>query len=142
MLGRHPAIEDRHDRQARPAQREGARFLFAAEEGGTLIPSDLYYQCLDGNFNSDGDGFWGEPTDGPGGSDVDLASEVSIGRISAETPAEMSNQLFKMAAYEDSPPNASCLRKVLIAGEYLGFGGASEYATATMEEIRSPAGLS
>ncbi|HEX2957469.1 MAG TPA: C25 family cysteine peptidase, partial [Chitinispirillaceae bacterium] len=44
------------------------------------IPSDLYYQCLDGNYNSDNDSHWGETTDGPGGTDVDLMAEVYIGR--------------------------------------------------------------
>lgn len=29
------------------------------------IPSDMYYACLDGDFNFDGDQYWGEKTDGP-----------------------------------------------------------------------------
>ena len=35
---------------------------------GTL-PSDLYYACLDGNFNADEDKYWGEPLDGYNGGD-------------------------------------------------------------------------
>ena len=30
----------------------------------TYLPSDLYYSCLDGTYNYDGDDRWGEPTDG------------------------------------------------------------------------------
>ena len=36
------------------------------------MPSDLYYACLDGTWDYDGDGRYGEPTDGEGGGDVDL----------------------------------------------------------------------
>ncbi|MBN1601842.1 MAG: choice-of-anchor D domain-containing protein [Chitinispirillaceae bacterium] len=100
------------------------------------IPSDLYYQCLDGNYNSDNDSYWGETTDGPGGTDVDLMAEVYIGRASAENKNEMSNFVYKTLAYENSPENSAYLRRALMVGEYLGFGGVSEYATATMEEIR------
>ena len=44
-------------------------------------PSDLYFGCLEGSFNSDGNDRWGEPDDGPGGNcDVDLKAEVFVGR--------------------------------------------------------------
>jgi subtilisin family serine protease len=113
------------------------RKLYCYAGGETdQIPSDLYYQCLDGNYNSDNDAYWGEPTDGPGGTDVDLMAEVYIGRASAETKAEMSNFVFKTLAYENAAESSPYLRKAIMVGEYLGFGGVSEYATATMEEIR------
>jgi len=104
--------------------------------GADNIPSDLYYQCLDGNYNSDGDSYWGEPTDGPGGADVDLMAEVSIGRASAENAQEMSNFVYKTLAYENESDAEPSLRKVLMIGEQLGFGGPSEYADSSMEEIR------
>ncbi len=37
------------------------------------IPSDMYYCCLDGNWNDDGDGKWGEP------GEYDLYAEVGVG---------------------------------------------------------------
>jgi hypothetical protein len=100
------------------------------------IPSDLYYQCLDGNYNSDNDTYWGETTDGPGGTDVDLMAEIYIGRASAETRAEMSNFVYKTLAYENAAESSPYLKRALMVGEELGFGGVSEYATASMEEIR------
>lgn len=100
------------------------------------IPSDLYYQCLDGTYNSDGDSYWGEPTDGPGGTDVDLMAEVYIGRASAENCLEMSNFVYKTLSYENASASAPYLRNALMVGEYLGFGGVADYATASMEEIR------
>lgn len=102
------------------------------------IPSDMYFQCLDGSYNDDGDLYWGEPHDGPGGSDVDLMAEVSIGRISAETPQEMANFIYKTLAYEKTP-SAPWLSRSCILGEELGsnFGpGEFAYAFPYMEEIR------
>jgi subtilisin family serine protease len=106
---------------------------------GEYIPSDLYFQCLDGSYNSDGDLYWGESTDGEGGGDVDLMSEVSVGRISAETPEEMANFIYKTITYENLPSETSYLSRACIAGEYLGeqFGpGEFSFATPYMEEIR------
>ncbi|HEX2955370.1 MAG TPA: S8 family serine peptidase, partial [Chitinispirillaceae bacterium] len=106
---------------------------------GEYIPSDMYFQCLDGTFNSDGDLYWGEPADGDDGSDVDLMSEVSVGRISAENPEEIANFIYKTITYENLPSEASYLTRACIAGEYLGeqFGpGEFGYATPYMEEIR------
>ncbi|MGA1870368.1 MAG: C25 family cysteine peptidase, partial [bacterium] len=104
------------------------------------IPSDLYFQCLDGSYNSDGDSRWGEPDDGqdiPGGNgDVDLMAELFIGRASAENAEEMSNFVYKTIAYENESPAEPYLRHALMAGEHLGFGGDSEYAKLSMEEIR------
>jgi hypothetical protein len=101
------------------------------------IPSDLYYQCLDGDYNRDNDDRWGEPTDGDNGGDVDLVAEVYIGRASAENAAEMANFVYKTLYYENSDPGADYLRRNLMVGEYLGFGGVMEYATATMEEVKN-----
>lgn len=104
------------------------------------IPSDLYYQCLDGTYNSDGDDRWGELTDGPGGSDVDMMAEVYIGRISAENADEMSNFIYKTLVYENHPGWDSYLGSALMAGEMLGiqFGpGEFAFAKPMMEEIRN-----
>ena len=100
------------------------------------LPSDLYFQCLDGPYDYDGDGLWGEPTDGEGGGDVDLAAEVYIGRASAEDTNEMANFVYKTLAYERETETAEYLHTALMCGEYLGFGGVSQYAWTSMEEIR------
>lgn len=113
------------------------RKLYQTLEGGEEIPSDLYYQCLDGTYNYDADNYWGESTDGIGGGEVDLLAEVSIGRASAETPEEMSNFVYKTLKYETDSEGSSYLHKALMCGELLGFGGVSEYATASMEEVRN-----
>ncbi|MHC4607866.1 MAG: C25 family cysteine peptidase, partial [Planctomycetota bacterium] len=100
------------------------------------IPSDLYFQCLDGPFNDDGDTHYGETNDGAGGGDIDLLSEVYIGRFSAANTTEMSNAVYKTIAYETHSSSDSYLRKALIAGEHLGFGGIGDYGKPYMEEVR------
>jgi len=100
----------------------------------TNIPSDSYYGCLDGNYNSDGDGKWGEPTDGPGGGEVDLYAEVFVGRAPVENLSDMRNIVRKTLAYESSSDDYLTLPYAV--GEHLGFGGDSQYAKKSMEEIR------
>ena len=80
------------------------------------IPSDYYYACLDGDWNSDGDELWGEPTDGIDGGDIDLDPEISVGRIAADTANEALNQINKIITFENRQ-NPSY--KALILGERL-----------------------
>ncbi len=103
------------------------------------IPSDLYYQCLDGTFNSNGNDRWGEPDDGEGGREVDLHAEVQIGRVAAETQTEINLWFAKINTYERDREagSAGYLRSALMVGEHLGFGGISEYATGMMEQVRN-----
>jgi hypothetical protein len=59
------------------------------------MPSDLYFGCLDGTWNDDGDELWGEyPSDNP-----DLLPEVYVGRFPAETQAEFDNIIRKTMYY-------------------------------------------
>lgn len=79
------------------------------------IPSDLYFGCLDGTWNGDGDAIWGESNDGDGGGDIDWESEVYVGRIPADDPVEAQNQIHKIITFEAGiRPN-----KTLLAGEKL-----------------------
>ncbi|HOC00116.1 MAG TPA: C25 family cysteine peptidase [Verrucomicrobiota bacterium] len=64
------------------------------------IPCDLYYACLDGPWNADGDDRWGEPTDGSGSGDVDLLAEVFVGRAPVDTPEEVATFVDKCLRYE------------------------------------------
>jgi subtilisin family serine protease len=79
-----------------------------APEGGfwASTPSDLYYQCLDGSFDSDQDLIWGEPTDGGDrldgrpGEDVDLYAELSVGRVPASNGQHVVNWVRRQLSYE------------------------------------------
>ena len=100
------------------------------------VPSDLYYACLDGPYNRDGDNRWGEYSDGLNGGDVDLFADVHIGRASAENAEEFSNFVYKTIAYETCSSSDAYLHTALMVGQYMGFSGDSKYAKPAMEEIR------
>jgi len=61
------------------------------------IPTDLYYAALDGNWNADGDDYWGEYED-----DVDFIAEVYVGRAPVNTVDEINNFLNKTLSFESS----------------------------------------
>jgi hypothetical protein len=79
------------------------------------IPADMYYSCLDGTFDHNGNSIYGEPNDGLGGGEVDLFAEVYVGRAPVDSSAEVSNFVKKTLAYK----SAAFLPKALMAGEYL-----------------------
>jgi hypothetical protein len=95
------------------------------------IPSDLYYACIYGSFNSDCDKNFGEPNDGENGGDVNLFAEVYVGRACTDNAIEVQNFVSKTIAYMNSDSNDSYLKKVLLVGEFLGFGFGGLY----MEEL-------
>lgn len=91
------------------------RFFF----GGTLIPTDQYFACLDGDWNADGDGLYGEGifTVTPG-DEADLYPDVFIGRAPVETTTEVATFIAKSMAYEKTPP-AGYAKKVCYLAEVL-----------------------
>ncbi|KYK24510.1 hypothetical protein AYK24_05995 [Thermoplasmatales archaeon SG8-52-4] len=113
------------------------RCIYANETGLPLsdewfeeddIPSDVYYACLDGNFNYDGDERWGEDEIGNDEADIDeadLLSEVWVGRACIDSEDDISNFTMKVINYQNS--NDPYLKEVLFVGEHLGFPGVSEW---------------
>ncbi|MCD6219536.1 choice-of-anchor J domain-containing protein [Candidatus Calescamantes bacterium] len=77
------------------------------------IPCDMYYGCLDGDWDADGDGVYGEVED-----NVDMLAEVYVGRAPVETPEEVNNFVNKVITYENSF-DASYHKEVLLVGEKL-----------------------
>jgi len=76
------------------------------------IPADLYYSALDGNWNSDGDAFWGEP-----GED-DLLPDVAVARMPFSNASELQHMLNKSYKYQFTPV-AGEFRNIIMAGENL-----------------------
>ena len=99
----------------------------------TTMPSDLYYACLDGTYNYDNDSKWGEPNDGDGGKDIDLLAEVYVGRACVDNAKEAQNFVKKTTGYADS--DDSYLKKVLMAGEYLGDYGIATWGGNYMDQL-------
>ncbi|MCJ7670334.1 MAG: C25 family cysteine peptidase, partial [Dehalococcoidia bacterium] len=90
-----------------------------ASLGDSDIPADMYYACLDGTFDDDADGVYGEPNDGPGGGEVDLFAEVYVGRAPVDSEAEVQNFVGKTLAYQSMAMTDENLRKVWMVGEKL-----------------------
>jgi hypothetical protein len=71
---------------------------FWVSTGGYTDPdmaADMYFGCLDGNFDADGDHIYAEPNDG-----VDWLEEVFVGRAPVETVAEADIFVNKVIDYE------------------------------------------
>ena len=102
-------------------------------DGTSDMPGDVFFACLDGTWNSDGDSYWGEPNDGPGGTDVDLVAEVYVGRAAGDNSTEMTRFVNKTIWYLTS--QHSLPENVLLVGEYLGFGGVAEYGGNYLDEL-------
>jgi len=75
------------------------------------LPGDIYYTGLDGDWDNDGDGVYGEPYHltelGPGalGEEADLLAEVYVGRATVSTVQEAWNFVNKTMLYERSYVN-------------------------------------
>jgi hypothetical protein len=96
----------------------------------TDLPSDLYYSCLDGNWNADGDQYFGEP------GEEDLLSEVIVGRLPVDSAAEIENSLRKISSYALAPVPEQC-RSVGFLGELLwSISGVNTWGGDYKDEIR------
>jgi hypothetical protein len=91
------------------------RYLYSSYYyGGTLIPADIYFACLDGTFNADGDTQFGEqPVDSP-----DLYPELIVGRVPVSSPLAADVVVGKIIAYE-TPLDTEYTDKVLLLAEVL-----------------------
>ncbi|MEZ7890688.1 MAG: C25 family cysteine peptidase [Candidatus Wallbacteria bacterium] len=118
-----------------PVRKLTAGFKWDNQTFKQELPGDVYYANLDGSFDENNNGIFGEPNDGVNGGDIDMFSELAVGRVPAENAAELSNFLKKdMAAYGyfDSQEYG----KVSFAGENL-FPGV--WGKTYMKEIETGA---
>jgi hypothetical protein len=76
------------------------------------LPGDIYYGALDGDWNLDGDGRWGEPGEG------DLFPEVSVGRACVSDEDDLEQFMRKHMLYQEAPVLEHTTR-MLMVGEKL-----------------------
>jgi len=88
------------------------------DEDFDVLPGDIYYSGLDGNWDSDGDGVYGELTGLLGKDEADLLAEVFVGRATVSTEKQAWNLVNKTIAYEKGYSNQYG-KDVLLVGEYL-----------------------
>jgi hypothetical protein len=96
------------------------------------IPADMYYSCLDGTFDHNGNGIYGEPDDGPGGGEVDLYAEVYVGRAPVDSSTEVSNFVKKTLAYDSAP----FLPKALMVGEDMEWNDMAKWGGNFKDEVK------
>jgi len=98
-----------------------ARHVKVFAHSSRSIPADLYYAGLDGDWDSDGDGIYGEGVGEGGGSsgeEADLLPEVQVGRATVDSQQEAENFVSKVLAYE-SERSSGYLNNSLLVGERL-----------------------
>ena len=76
------------------------------------LPSDLYFAALDGNWDENQNGIWGEE------GEEDWLPELAVGRASVSTIAEAANFVNKQIDYQSSPVSSD-LSRYLMIGEQL-----------------------
>ncbi len=104
---------------------------------GEDMPVDMYYGCVDPaacTFDYNANNYYGEPTDGVDGGDVDLHAEIYVGRAAVQNAAELENFVVKTLTYDSS--QSEYLARISMVGEWLDFGGVTEYAKDSLEQIR------
>jgi Peptidase family C25/FG-GAP-like repeat len=81
------------------------RFARTIFYGGENIPCDMYFSCLDGNWNADGDSVFGEgfTSVSDPGDNVDLLPEVYVGRAAVSSLADADLFVDKTLQYEKTP---------------------------------------
>jgi Peptidase family C25/FlgD Ig-like domain/Propeptide_C25 len=88
-------------------------YCYVDSGGGTeddSIPSDLYYSALDGTWDDDNDGIWGEI------DEDDLLPDIAVARLPFSDLDELENMLHKTISYQTSPVLGE-LNSPLLAGE-------------------------
>ncbi len=102
------------------------RYLYdidGVEADEERITSDVYYQCLDGDYNYDKDGNWGEEYDGVNGDKIDLLAEIYIGRAPVDDENDISAFVEKTLSYENTDWfDDPYVQNVLSCGENLWTG--------------------
>ena len=105
------------------------RFLFCQakenEEDQDQLPSDMYYACLDGTLNDDGDDLWGEV-----GED-DLLPELGVGRLPFNNETQFQNIMNKTFSYLQYPVLGEFTSPIL-GVEHLGDG---VYGSSDLERL-------
>ena len=100
-------------------------YCFAQEGYEDQLPADMYYACLDGTLNDDGDDLWGEV-----GED-DLLPELGIGRLPFNNVEQFNTIMGKTISYLLDPVLGEFTSPILGA-EHLGDG---YYGSDDMERL-------
>ncbi|MFX1557368.1 MAG: C25 family cysteine peptidase [Promethearchaeota archaeon] len=81
-------------------------------------PTDFYYADLDGTWDDDNDGNWGENSSNNayGVDEISWTPEVYVGRFPADNEIELAIMVNKSLKYEKNPSIGNWMNKMLLAG--------------------------
>lgn len=84
----------------------------------TYKPTDFYYADLDGNWDDDGDGKWGESSinNQQGIDEIEWTPEVYVGRLPASNDEDLEIMVNKTLKYETDPKIGDWMNSFLLAG--------------------------
>lgn len=101
-------------------------YLNPEPDGGETVPSDFYFSDLSSIFDTDTDGRLGEYSTGIGDQDylVDFTPEVFVGRISTNSPAEVSAIAQRIVSFEQD--NGAWKNSALLPAAFLNYQGEPE----------------
>ncbi len=111
-----------------------ARTAFAFESGvgssqdEDSLKCDLYYSDLDGSWDANNNGIFGEMTDS-----VDLYPDVFVGRAGVNSSTEIDRFVAKALIYEKNPPLQNYPRKALFMAYHLDDITHAEYAKDSID---------
>lgn len=90
-------------------------YCYVSDEYVDELPADMYYVCLDGSWDDDNDGIWGEV-----GED-DLLPELAIGRMPFNNEEQFNNMMHKTLEYQSNPVFGE-FNDIVLGAEHLGDG--------------------
>jgi hypothetical protein len=97
------------------------RLVYTTYYDPQFIATDLYYSCLEGTWNADGDSLYGEGRVSypyASGDSCDLLPEVYVGRLPATTATDAAQLVAKTLTYERDPVS-DYLQNLLFFAEVL-----------------------
>src|SRR5947207_294828 len=74
------------------------------------IPSDAYYSDLDGSWDRNGNGIYGEVADS-----LDMNPDIAVGRLSASTRADAQVLVSKAIRYATNPGRGAVTKELILA---------------------------
>ena len=102
-----------------------ALYCYVSDEYVDNLPADMYFVCLDGTWDDDNDGLWGEV-----GED-DLLPELAIARMTFNNETQFNNIMHKTLDYQANPVLGE-FRTVILGAEHLGDG---YYGSSDLERL-------
>lgn len=101
-------------------------FLTPEPDGSETVPSDFYYSDLSSIFDTDGDNRLGEYSAGFGDQDylMDFTPEVFVGRISTNSPAEVTAIAQRIISFEQD--QGAWKNYALLPAAFLNYQGEPE----------------